>query len=65
MTQEGFRRNKNTMRQLRRYTTALEDASLTKSELHVMYIDFENAFGSIHLEQLKDILTYLHIPPNL
>ena len=45
--QEGFREERNTVRQLQRLTMMMEDAKLTGSPLYVLYVDFVNAFGSI------------------
>ena len=41
---------------------AIEDAHLTKSELHVMYIDFENAFGSPDHKKLLWVMEHLGLP---
>jgi hypothetical protein len=60
--QEGFRRGKNTARQLSRMMLAIEDAHLTGNELHVMYIDFENAFGSPDHDRLLWVMGYLGLP---
>jgi hypothetical protein len=61
-TQEGFRRTKNTMNQLTRVITMLEDANLTNKQLHMLYIDFENAFGSTDHQKLIYTLQRLGIP---
>ena len=63
--QEGFRKLKNTVRQLLRLITALEDATLYNKELHVLYVDFENAFGSVDHNKLVEILTLLGFPSEI
>ena len=64
-TQEGFRRQKNTMRQLLRLLTAIEDSELFHKELHILYIDFENAFGSVDHDKLIETLTLLGLPQDV
>eukprot|EP00959_Pyramimonas_sp_CCMP1952_P087207 1824443-Pyramimonas_sp.AAC.1 len=62
-TQEGFRRQKNTIRQSLRLFTALEDSHIFKKVIHVLYVDFENAFGSVDHERLIEVLSLLHTLP--
>ncbi|KAK3236172.1 hypothetical protein CYMTET_53672 [Cymbomonas tetramitiformis] len=63
--QEGSREKHNTMRQLTRITNAIEDANLSKQELHATYIDFENAYGSVDHEKLIATLRHLGVPTQL
>ena len=63
--QEGFRRGKSTARQLSRMLLAVEDAHMTGNELHAMYIDFENAFGSPDHERLLWVMEYLGLPQDV
>jgi len=63
--QEGSRKQRNTLRQLTRVTNAIEDANLSGQELHGMYIDFENAYGSVDHKKLLGIMEYLGIPKPL
>ncbi|KAK3272749.1 hypothetical protein CYMTET_18971 [Cymbomonas tetramitiformis] len=62
---EGSREKHNTMRQLTRITNAIEDANLSKQELHATYIDFENAYGSVDHEKLLATLKHLGVPAQL
>eukprot|EP00854_Cymbomonas_tetramitiformis_P021095 gene21095-biopygen21735 len=63
--QEGSREKHYTMRQLTRITNAIEDANLSKQELHATYIDFENAYGSVDHEKLIATLRHLGVPTQL
>eukprot|EP00854_Cymbomonas_tetramitiformis_P008828 gene8828-biopygen8980 len=63
--QEGSREKRNTMRQLTRITNAIEDANLSKQELHATYIDFENAYGSVDHVKLIATLRHLGVPAQL
>ena len=65
VTQEGFRPQKNTLRQITRLLTALEDAHLTKSHIHILYIDFENAFGSVDHARLQEIMISFGMPDDI
>jgi hypothetical protein len=58
-SQQGFRRVRNTRKQINRLLTVIEDARLEHNELHVMYIDFKNAFGSLDHTRLKQTMEYL------
>jgi hypothetical protein len=46
-SQEGFRSERSTSRQLQLLIAALEDAKFTTQDIFLLYIDFKNAFGSI------------------
>ena len=61
-SQEGFRAERNTARQIQTITTALEDAKLTNQDIYIMYIDFKNAFGFIDHARLLAIMTDLGFP---
>ncbi|KAK3264600.1 hypothetical protein CYMTET_26673 [Cymbomonas tetramitiformis] len=63
--QEGSRENHNTMKQLTRVTNAIEDANLSKRNLHATYVDFENAYGSVDHKRLITTLKHLGVPPQL
>ena len=41
---------------------AVDDAHVTGEELHVLYIDFENAFGSPDHARLLWVMEYLGLP---
>jgi hypothetical protein len=57
-SQEGFRRGRNTHGQLEQMILAVEDAQLSQQPLHVLYLDFENAFGSPDHDRLLEVLKY-------
>ena len=61
-SQEGFRRHRNTERQLQVLVGLLEDAKLSKQDIWVLYIDFTNAFGSVDHPRLLAILEDLGFP---
>eukprot|EP00854_Cymbomonas_tetramitiformis_P004941 gene4941-biopygen4893 len=63
--QEGSREKRNTLRQLTRVTNAIEDANVSGRELHGLYVDFENAYGSVDHNKLLHIMQYLGIPDDL
>jgi hypothetical protein len=46
-SQEGFRQEHCTSRQLQTLIAALEDSKLTQQDIYLLYIYFKNAFGSI------------------
>ena len=52
--QEGFRREKNTTRQITNVIQALEDAKHHNKNLYALYVDFSSAFNTTdHLKQLQ------------
>jgi hypothetical protein len=57
-SKEGFRRGRNTHRQLSHMLFAIEDATLIGQPLHVLYLDFENAFGSPDHGKLLQVLKH-------
>ncbi|KAK3252367.1 hypothetical protein CYMTET_38325 [Cymbomonas tetramitiformis] len=63
--QEGSREKRNTLRQLTRVTNAIEDANVSGRELHGLYVDFENAYGSVDHNKLLHTMQYLGIPEEL
>eukprot|EP00854_Cymbomonas_tetramitiformis_P034128 gene34128-biopygen14910 len=65
LAQEGSREKRNTLRQLTRVTNAIEDANVSGQELHGLYVDFENAYGSADHNKLLHIMEYLGIPEDL
>jgi hypothetical protein len=44
-SQEGFRQERCTSRQLQILIAALEDSMFTQQDIYLLYIDFKNAFG--------------------
>src|SRR6202022_1464921 len=63
-SQEGFRPQRNTARQIRTIIATLEDARLTTKDIYLTYIDFRNAFGSIDHTRLLAIMEDLGFPPD-
>ncbi|KAK3273251.1 hypothetical protein CYMTET_18497 [Cymbomonas tetramitiformis] len=63
--QEGSRTKRNTLRQLTRITNAIEDANVSKQELHALYVDFENAYGSVDHANLLHTMAHLGVPEQL
>jgi hypothetical protein len=58
-SQEGFRQERCTSRQLQTLIAALEDSKLTQQDIYLLYIDFKNAFGSIDHARLLAIMANL------
>ena len=57
-SQEGFRAERSTSRQLQLIIATLEDAKFTNQDIYLLYMDFKNAFGSLdhaRLEIIKDL----------
>ena len=48
-SQEGFRKERNTHRQLQNAINTISDAALTKKNLYAMYIDFSSAFNMLRI----------------
>ena len=63
--QEGFRANRNTVRQLQRLTMMMEDSKLSDRPLYVLYVDFVNAFGSVDHKLLTDTMARQHYPQDI
>jgi hypothetical protein len=61
-SQEGFRQERCTSRQLQTLIAALEDSKLTQQDIYLLYIDFKNAFGSIDHARLLAIMADLGYP---
>ena len=55
-TQEGFRPQRGTTRQIRYYLNAIETAHITNTDLYALYVDFSSAFNTIGHKQLN----YVH-----
>ena len=64
-SQEGFRVERCTSRQLQLLIAALEDAQFTNQEIYLLYIDFKNAFGSIDNARLLAIMKDLEYPEDV
>ena len=61
-SQEGFRPQRNTSRQIQMILASLEDARLTNKDIYITYIDFRNAFGSIDHARLLALMEDLGYP---
>jgi hypothetical protein len=61
-SQEGFRPQRNTSRQIQMIIAALEDARLTANDIYLTYIDFHNVFGSIDHARLLPLMEDLSFP---
>ena len=61
-SQEGFRAERRTSRQLQLLIAALEDARFTNQDIYILYINFKNAFGSIDHTRLLAIIKDLGYP---
>ena len=61
-SQEGFRAERGTSRQLQLLIAALEDARFTNQDIYILYIDFKNAFGSIDHARLLAVMQDLGYP---
>ena len=61
-SQEGFRKYRNTMRQLHTLVNVLSDAKLSEQNLFMLYIDFSSAFNTIDHDKLLQIMYDLGFP---
>ena len=61
-SQEGFRVERNTSRQLQLLIAALEDVRFTNQNIYLLYIDFKNAFGSLDHTRLLAVMKNLGYP---
>ena len=64
-SQEGFRAERCTARQLQTIIAALEDARLINQDIYILYIDFKNAFGFIDHARLLAIMQDLGYPQDV
>jgi len=60
--QEGFRRQRSTIRQLRRIINAIDDAHISQQNLYILYVDFSSAFNMVNHQKLYKIMTDLGMP---
>ena len=63
-SQEGFRAEKNTIRQLQNLINVMSDAKICHQDLHLLYIDFSSAFNTIDHDKLLWIMHDLGFPPD-
>ena len=64
-SQEGFRAESGTSRQLQLLIAALEDARLINQNIYIVYIDFKNASGSIDHARRLAIMKDLGYPTDV
>ena len=62
VAQEGFRRYRNTSRQLQMAILMIEDAALYNQDIYSLYIDFSSAFNTVNHKQLILIMQKLGFP---
>ena len=54
--QEGFRKKRNTIRQLQNLLNALSDAKISNNDIYMLYVDFSSAFNTIDHDKLLCIM---------
>jgi hypothetical protein len=64
-SQEGFRQERCTLRQLQTLIAAFKDSRFTQQDIYLLYIDFKNAFGSIDHARLLAIMADLGYPQDV
>ncbi len=62
--QDGFRKQKNTVRQLQNVMNIMSDAKISQQDLYLLYVDFSSAFNTIDHEKLLCIMHDLGFPEN-
>jgi len=60
--QEGFRKQKNTIRQLQNVMNIMPNAKISKKDLYLLYVDFSSAFNTIDHDKLLCIMHDLPFP---
>ncbi len=60
--QEGFRKQKNTIRQLQNVMNIMSDAKISQQDLYLLYVDFSSAFNTIDHDKLLCIMHDLGFP---
>ena len=63
--QAGFRPGYYTHLHTQQLTYALEDAKIHKKDIHMLQVDFTNAFNRVHHDKLFRIMHNLGYPPSL
>jgi len=54
--QEGFRKQKNTIRQLQNVMNIMSDAKISQQDLYLLYVDFSSAFNTIDHDKVLCIM---------
>ena len=60
--QEGFRKQKNTTRQLQNVMNIMSDAKISQQDLYLLYVDFSSGFNTIDHDKLLCIMHDLGFP---
>jgi len=60
--QEGFRKQKNTIRQLQNIMNIMSDAKISQQDLYLLYVDFSSAFNTINHDKLLCLMHDLGFP---
>jgi len=63
-SQGGFRKNKTTWNKIWSLRNVIEHAKMTKSPLHITYIDLAKAYDSVEHWALEKTLRYMGFNPN-
>lgn len=61
-SQQGFRPQRNTMRQIQIIIVTLDDVKLPNNDIYLAYIDFRNTFGFIYHVRLLALMEDLGYP---
>ena len=61
-SQEGFRRRRNTARQLFNVLNALEDSAHTRQDIYMLYVDFSSAFNTVDHDKLLRLMWRMGFP---
>ena len=64
-SQEGFRREKGTIRQLQNVMNVMSDAKICQQDLYLLYVDFSSAFNTIDHDKLLCIMYDLGFPADV
>ncbi len=60
--QEGFRKQRNTIRQLQNVMNIMSDAKISQQDLYLLHVDFSSAFNTIDHDKLLCIMHDLGFP---
>ena len=61
-SQEGFRKDRNTIRQLQNMMNIMSDARMSHQDLYIMYVDFSSTFNTIDYDESLHIMQDLGLP---
>ena len=63
--QEGFRKQKNTIRQLQNVMNIMSDGKISQQDLYLLCVDFSSAFNTINHDKLLCIMHDLGFPEDV